>query len=55
MKRTRGMSFTRSVERGVLLLDESLTIGEPMTPPERTALGLLNSPRPANRRKGGAL
>lgn len=51
IKRAAKISYTGAIERGLVLLEKSLVIGEPMLPPERTALALLNTPRPQNRRK----
>ena len=48
------MSFTHAVERGVMLLEADMGIGEPLTPAERVARGLSTGPN-RNRRKGGAL
>ena len=54
LKAALGMSFTRAVERGVMLLEADMGIGEPLTPAERVARGLSTGPN-RNRRKGGAL
>lgn len=49
------MSFTHAVQRGLSLLEEAFTLGATMPAGDRAALGLTPGPRPANRRKGGAL
>ena len=55
LKARHGMSFTHAVQRGLSLLEDAFTIGEPRPAAERVALGLNPSPRPSNRKKGGAL
>lgn len=54
LKAALGMSFTHAVERGVMLLEADMGIGEPLTHAERVARGLSTGPN-RNRRKGGAL
>ena len=53
LKRTLGMSFTYAVERGLVLLEHAATIGEPMPPAARQAIGLApyRKAAPRNRRR----
>ena len=54
LKAALGMTFTHAVERGVLLLEADMGIGEVRTAADRAKLGLATGPS-RNRRKGGAL
>ena len=53
LKSRFGMSFTHAVERGLALLDTHHQLPEPLTPAERTALGLSPAPRNLNRKRAG--
>lgn len=65
LKRDLGMSFTHAVERGLVLLEKGIVLGQERalqtdlaatpTDAERKRLGLPTGPRRVNRKKGGAL